>query len=813
MLEAFTFALSALAYASIAAGLSLLLGSLAPDRNTLIVGVSLTLFTIIYIPIHPRLKQWVSRAYQPKRGPFHDSLASFSRELARAAELPAIVTLIRRYIERAYNPSQLHLFIHDPLREEYVAAHGDAGQPSTDIRFPETSALIQALVNQKDAIILNKPGAAIRAIHSEKNRLAILGIQVLIPLHGQNSLPGWIGLGSPHSGNHYRSQDIRYLESLADLAALAIERLQAIASLERRKHEMDILTRIIQGINITLAFDDILELIYAQTTNLIPGSDFRIALRDNFSGQLYDVFYLEGDERIHSRENLPLPVDQGLEYEVMESRRLLITDDYEHECHKRGILPAAQGRFAWIGVPLNAGGETIGVVSLDSRDPSVKYTSEQGYLLQAIADQAAGAMVKAQLLQETQRRAQQLALLNEVAQSLTSTLDLNPLLNQILNSAMEILDCEAGSLLMLDNNTRELVFEVAVGPVAKELVGKRMPPGKGLVGTSIETRSAIIANNVRDREDWFKQTDEQTGFHTEHVLVVPLEVKGRVIGVIEAINKRDSLPFNESDKSLLTAFANQAAVAIENARLYTLTDQALTARVEELSVMQRIDQELNASLDVNHAMRMTLTWAMRQSGAEAGLIGVVEEKGLRLAATEGYREELEAYEDNFIPLTIPAVRESIRTGLPGCQYFSNEDPTHGILRGARGQIAVPIRRESKMIGLILLETTRTGAFPQEIQDFLSRLSDHAAIAIANAQLYAAVEAANTAKSEFVSFVSHELKTPMTSIKGFTDLLAAGVVGPINENQANFLSTIRSNVDRMATLVSDLADISRIEAGR
>jgi signal transduction histidine kinase len=115
--------------------------------------------------------------------------------------------------------------------------------------------------------------------------------------------------------------------------------------------------------------------------------------------------------------------------------------------------------------------------------------------------------------------------------------------------------------------------------------------------------------------------------------------------------------------------------------------------------------------------------------------------------------------------------------------------------------------------LIFLETDRVDIIPDEVISFLSRLSDHAAIAISNAQLYAAIENANLAKSEFVSFVSHELKTPMTSIKGFTDLLAAGVVGPVNETQANFLSTIRSNVDRMATLVSDLADVSRIEAGR
>ena len=97
--------------------------------------------------------------------------------------------------------------------------------------------------------------------------------------------------------------------------------------------------------------------------------------------------------------------------------------------------------------------------------------------------------------------------------------------------------------------------------------------------------------------------------------------------------------------------------------------------------------------------------------------------------------------------------------------------------------------------------------------FLNRLSDHAAIAISNAQLYDEVQRANLAKSEFVSFVAHELKNPMTSIKGYTELIAAGAVGQINEMQTNFLNTIRSNVERMSTLVSDLNDNSKIEAGR
>jgi len=129
------------------------------------------------------------------------------------------------------------------------------------------------------------------------------------------------------------------------------------------------------------------------------------------------------------------------------------------------------------------------------------------------------------------------------------------------------------------------------------------------------------------------------------------------------------------------------------------------------------------------------------------------------------------------------------------------------------QTVVPIRREANVIGLVVMESRALDSQPEAVLPFLTRLSDHAAIAIANAQLYSAVQEANNAKSEFVSFVAHELKNPMTSIKGYSELLGAGAVGPITDMQSNFLNTIRSNVERMSTLVSDLNDNSKIEAGR
>jgi signal transduction histidine kinase len=290
---------------------------------------------------------------------------------------------------------------------------------------------------------------------------------------------------------------------------------------------------------------------------------------------------------------------------------------------------------------------------------------------------------------------------------------------------------------------------------------------------------------------------------------VPLLFKDRVIGVIEVINRKDGLPFIEDDQTLLSAFAGQAAVAIENARLYTLTDQELAARVEELSVMQRIDRELNASLEIGRAMRITLEWAMRQSKAEAGLIGMLADGKLRVMAEQGYGDLNGRFADGLLPLDMPVIKAAVETAQPQQVSLQSND-NESILPGAHTQIVIPIRREADAIGLILLESASDS---QQDVAFLNRLSDHAAIAISNAQLYAEVQQANDAKSEFVSFVAHELKNPMTSIKGYTELLAAGAVGAINEMQTNFLHTIRSNVERMSTLVSDLNDNSKIEAGR
>jgi signal transduction histidine kinase/putative methionine-R-sulfoxide reductase with GAF domain len=797
-------------YGLIVTGLSLIFKESMPSDNVYLVGGLVFILAIVLDPFRKRLLDIINSTFFRGQREYEQRLRDYSHDMTNTLDMQSIGLNLRQQINDALAPEHVHIYTFDILNDQFVSLPDEDGQTSSDVRFSSNSALAQYFSNERLPLYLDGSTPP-EILKSDESRLNLLDAKLFVALPGKDRPIGWLALGHRLSGQPYTPQDLTFLENLADQSSVAISRVQTVANLERRIQEMNALTRVSQGVNITLTFDDVMELIFAQTGQIIPSSEFHVTLYSRAGDYYYYAFCVENRERLNDRESSPLPLNLGLGQEVVQMGRPILTQDYLRECQTRNTTPAFKDVYAWMGVPLNAGAETIGSLSIGSRDPSVTYSNAQLDLLQAIADQTAGAIVKSRLLQETQQRAFQLATLNDLTRQLTSTLELEPLLQNILENAVSILNCEAGSLFLVDEQTDEMIFKVTVGPPASaDLVGQRVPAGSGIVGRAAQSRMAVIENQAQTSPDHFITTDQQTGFTSKSLLAVPLLFKDRVIGVIEVINRQDGIPFIEDDQTLLSAFAGQAAVAIENARLYTLTDQELAARVEELSVMQRIDRELNASLEIDRAMRITLEWAMRQSGSEAGLIGILaENNNLRVMAQQGYGELTESFPNDLLPMNMPSMKLAMDTSQPQ-QYSLQSQNGDSILPNAHTQLVIPIRRESNVIGLIFTESTSD---TQQDIAFLNRLSDHAAIAISNAQLYQEVQRANEAKSEFVSFVAHELKNPMTSIKGYTELLAGGKVGTINEMQTNFLSTIHANVERMATLVSDLNDNSKIEAGR
>ena len=170
--------------------------------------------------------------------------------------------------------------------------------------------------------------------------------------------------------------------------------------------------------------------------------------------------------------------------------------------------------------------------------------------------------------QLAQERIAALTVLQDVARDLTSELDLNKLLRDILRSAVRVLKASDGSLLLWDDATNELVFAVTDGGAGEALEGQRMPADKGIAGWVFTHCQPDTVHNVRSNGRFYSAIDESLGYHTSSLVAVPMITKGQGIGVLEVLNKKSGERFDENDRDILYALAGQAATAIMNARLY-----------------------------------------------------------------------------------------------------------------------------------------------------------------------------------------------------------------------------------------------------
>lgn len=397
----------------------------------------------------------------------------------------------------------------------------------------------------------------------------------------------------------------------------------------------------------------------------------------------------------------------------------------------------------------------------------------------------------------------ELAALYEVSRALGSSLDLQIVLDQVMDAIIQLTEAERGFLMLL-NDDGSFDVRVARNLDQETLDSSEFAYSRTITRHVVNTGQPVVTTNAQTDPRFMDQASI-VAHALRSIMATPLRARGRIIGVAYVDNRIRAGLFSEQDLALLDAFAAQAAIAIDNAQLYNAKDQALAARLEELTMLQWIDRQLNETLDTAHAMRITLEWSARLCGAESASLGLYDaEAGLiRLLAHYGEPDEFAGQEE--LPLTHPLIERVLASRSAAMQVTP---PGAG---SERTVLCVPIKREGAVIGIVTLAAPRASAFDEDAQALVARLADRAAIAIENSRLYDAVQAANRAKSEFVSLVAHELKAPMTSINGYADLLAAA--GPLTEQQQKFVHTIKQNVHRMKVLVSDLTDISRLESGQ
>lgn len=410
---------------------------------------------------------------------------------------------------------------------------------------------------------------------------------------------------------------------------------------------------------------------------------------------------------------------------------------------------------------------------------------------------------------------ERLAALYALSAQLGTTLDLPLLLNQVMDALVQLTSAERAFVVLVDPLGGGLETVVARS-VDQETIGDALPQFSRTIVEHVIKKGEPVLTGDAQEDERFTSGESVGSLSLRSIMCAPLRARGQVIGAVIVDNRMKVGAFTREDLQLLIAFGTQAAIAIENARLFQQTDEALARRVDELTLFQRIDRQLNRSLDLGEVLDLALEWAIALTGADGGSIGLLQPGGagqdcpsLQLYALRGSALPGPEYS---LPVTHPVLSA---VAEHGGSVLTHDVTVSSAIDGspAATQLAVAIRSDGAPLGLITLESQHDHAFTEEDILFAERLADRAAVAIAKARLYEQVLQANRAKSEFISLVTHELRIPMTSIRGYADLLLAELAGPLSDSQKQFLKTIRRNLDRMAVLVGDLADINRMESGR
>jgi K+-sensing histidine kinase KdpD len=806
-------------YISITSVLALMLRNTLIFRDPVILVIFVVTLVIALGPFQERIQVYVSQKFLRTSVDYRQMLQNYGRELiSTTLSIDNILEQLAKHASNALIAKPMYVFLRSSAINAFAIRYrDDTIETPVEVRFGLSDDLAQWLADKNDILQISPSGAVAPDIYIHREELArlnMLHVALCVPLLGSKRLLGWLAIGMKESGQPYGSDDLMFLATMASQTTIALENAQLLDEANKRAAELEALQQISVEVQAEAEPDLLLTLVVQQASRLLDAQ-----------GGL--VWLLEPDE-----ETLKVVVSHNLDHdytgqcikkgEGVAGRVLLLgepvaVDNYQTFSGRSSeYLNAPFG--AVLGVPLHWGGQVRGVLNVvHQAGRRHRFKESDIWLLGLFASQSAIALEKSQLLQEAQRRATQLAMLSEISTTISSTLNLRVVLPQVMKGAVRILDVEAGSLFLMNHKKNELTFEVVLGPTGSELVGAKIPVGVGVVGTVAKTRRPLIINDVSNDSRWHTAFDEETKFRTRDILCVPMIFADRIVGVIEIINKKDGTIFVKEDVALLTSFTVQAAIVIENAQIFTRTDMALAERVQELQTLQFFDQELQRSLELDRVVDITLTRAMDALGVTIGTVGIFknqEDPGFYLVAQYGMVAEMRRYKTEMWLITQGVIGRVARTGK--VDLINDVSKDRDYLRKSRStesMLVVPITRDDRVIAVIDLESTSTNYFTEDDVNFVQLLASHAAIAIENAQLFEQVKAANQAKSEFMNTASHDLKVPMTSIKGYAKMLHIGAGGALSETQQEFVQIIYNNIERMDHMVRDLLDVSRIDAGR
>ena len=512
-----------------------------------------------------------------------------------------------------------------------------------------------------------------------------------------------------------------------------------------------------------------------------------------------------------------------------EIKPIILTEMWRNS--NLGHVAGRESLSAVAAIPISYNDQLAGMLIV-FWDRSRKPVSDHIEPVFLLANQAGPALANARLLSEARRRTEAFDSVLKVTQLIGASTRMSRVLNVVQEEANRLLDTNLSTIRLLDPSTQELVVRASRGFSKKTLRRIKLRVGQGVMGWVAQHNEPLVLNDVRSdpRYSYFPRDAE----YVSSLMSVPLLVEGRTIGVL-SVSSTEPKSFVHEDENLLMTFAGQAAIAIENARLY---EQA-RKRLEEQKVLYNMAQNLASTVDVPSSMKFIVNHLSMSFRAVFGTLFLLDDtrRSLEIGATFSASNDYsgQGSEDVNVDLDpeTPGGQSPIAQAIHNRKILavSNifRDRRYSLWRentrtdGFSSLVCVPLIPAEAPIGVLTLYFRDSRRLLPAEYELLQTAGRTAAIALQRAMLderllkeevaTRALEQVSHLKTEFVSLVSHELRTPLTSIQGYVKLILAGHTGDLNDVQNEFLNTVSRNTDRLVALVNDLLDISRIESGR